>query len=151
MIQAQRRKIVAIAEPEAIKDNASWTCSYVDTAGFDYAEIYVHLGATDVDMAACKVQECDTSGGTYADVTGLIFGTSTTIGAATSTKPKAADDNLFFKCEIDLRYRKRYLKPVLTAGDGTSGTYAVCWAELSRAEAMPDTEAEAGCHEILRV
>ena len=89
-------------------------------------------------MATLKVQESDDSGMSgAADVSGLVFGTSTNIAGSTSTLPSATDDNKFFIFEIDLRARKRYLDLSATAGDGAAGTYMAAWVELSRAETAP--------------
>ena len=150
MIRQQMEKLVSITPPAAIYDNASLTTASIDTLGYDYCTIYVYLGATDIAMTALKVQESDTDGN-YADVTGLVFGTSSNTAGSTSTLPSATDDNKFFAFEIDLRGRKRYLDLVATCGDGTAGTYAAAWAVLSRAEEAPNTAAERGCSQILRV
>lgn len=145
MLAPFNRKIVAITPPEAIRDNSSWTTATIDTAGYDYAVINVHLGATDIAMTALKVQESDDSGMSgAADVTGLIFGTSNNDTGSASTLPSATDDNKFFSFFIDLRGRKRYLDLVMTNGDGTAGGFAVAWAELWRAKDAPRTAAEAG-------
>jgi hypothetical protein len=144
-------KIVAVTNPVAIVDNASWTTNEVDSKGFDYAVFYVMLGATDIAMAAFKLQESSASGSGFTDVTGAIFGTSTNTAGSTSTLPSATDDNLIFAIEVDLRPRRRYLDLVATAGDGAAGTYAVAWCELSRAGETPMSATQRGCSQILRV
>ena len=147
---AQCHKLVSVTPPAAIYDNASLTTASIDTRGYKYCRIVVYLGATDIAMAALKVQESDTDG-SYADVTGLVFGTSTNVAGSTSTLPSANDDNKFFVFEIDLRNRKRYLDLVATAGDGAAGTYAAAWAELYEGEDLPDSTADEGASQILRV
>lgn len=151
MIYAQDAKYINAVPPGAIKDNASFTPVAIDTKGYDYAEIIVNLGATDIAMAALKVQECDTSGGSYADVTGLIFGTSDNLAGSTSNLPAATDDNAIEVFQIPLQTRKRYLKVIATAGNGTSGTYLAAIARLSRAKVLPSTAALAGADQILRI
>ncbi len=152
MNPAQHDKFVKITPPQAIVDNDSWTTTTLDTAGFDYARIIVHLGASDIAMVALKVQESDDSGMSgAADVTGLVFGTSTNVAGSTSTLPSATDDNKFFAFEIDLRGRKRYLDLVATGGDGTAGTYLTAFAILSRAENRLLTASDRGISQILRV
>lgn len=151
MVEAQNAKWVAITPPVAIVDNASWTTTEVDTLGWDYAEIVVLLGATDIAMAALAVTESDTSGSGHANVTGLVWGTSSNIAGSTSALPSATDDNTFQVAQIDLRGRKRYLDLTMTAGNGTAGTYAVALCRLSRGAIAPNTAAEAGADEILRV
>ena len=150
MIHAQNNKVLRVVSPEAIKDDGSYTSQAVDAIGADYVEIYAHLGATDIAMTALKIQECATSGGSYTDVTGLVYGTSTNVAGSTSDLPAAGDDNKFFKFEIDMRYRERYLKIVATFGDGTVGGFFTAIAILSRVEQSPKTAALAGCDQILR-
>ena len=151
MRHAQRTKLVSITPPAAIIDDASLTTAELDTLGFDYARIVVWLGATDIALTALKVTESDTSGSDHADVTGLVFGTSENIAGSTSSLPAAGDDNDFFIFEIDLRGRKRYLDLVATVGNGTAGAFVVAWAELSVAETEPNSAADAGANQILRV
>lgn len=150
MNYAKTTKLVSITPPAAIVDNASYTTASIDTQGFDYLQVVVYLGATDIAMTALKLQESDTDG-SYADVTGLVFGTSANTGGSTSTLPSATDDNKFFVFDVDLRGRKRYFDLVATAGDGSTGTYLTAFAILSRAKDVPVTAAERGASQILRV
>ena len=150
MNQLQNTKLVSITPPGLIVDNASYTTSSIDTQGWDYLQVVVYLGATDIAMTALKLQESDTDG-SYADVTGLVFGTSSNIAGSTSTLPSATDDNKFFVFDVDLRGRKRYFDLVATAGDGTAGTFLTAFAILSRGKDQPQTAAERGASQILRV
>jgi FlaG/FlaF family flagellin (archaellin) len=143
-------KVVNLTPPAAIVDDASLTVAELDTAGFDYAVILVTLGATDIAMTALKVTESDTSGSGHADVTGLVYGTSTDIAGNTSALPTADDDNGIFAFEIDLRARKRYLDVTATIGDGAAGTFATVTAILSRASERPTSLAEKGYAGCLR-
>ena len=151
MIPSQNSKVINVIPPVAIKDNASWTTTEIDTKGFDYCTIYVNLGATDIAAAALKVQESDTTGTGFADVTGLVYGTSTNTAGSTSTLPSATDDDDIFVFEIDLRKRKRFLDLVATAGNGTNGTFASAIAVLEKATNTPTTAAERGANQILRL
>lgn len=146
-----KHKKVVITPPQAIVDDASWTTAEIDTAGFDYAVIWVLLGATDIAAAALAVTESDTAGSGHANVTGLVFGTSTNTDGSTSTLPSATDDNKFFGFFINLAGRKRYLDLTATAGNGSTGTFMTAWAELYRAEALPVTAADLGASQILMV
>jgi len=150
MNQSQFNKFVSITPPAAIVDNASYTTASIDTAGFEYLEVFVFLGATDIAMTALKLQESDTDG-SYADVTGLIYGTSAGIAGTTAALPIATDDNKCFKFEVDLRGRKRYFDLVATAGDGTAGTFLTAFALLSRASDHPVSASERGFGNIVRV
>lgn len=151
MVPAQDAKWFNLTPPAAIVDNASLTVTELDTLGYDYAEIIVLLGATDIAMTALKVTESDTSGSNHTDVTGLVFGTSENIDGDTSALPTATDDNDIFKFEIDLRKRKRYLDVTATVGDGTTGAFVVIAARLTRSKIAPQSSADAGCNQILRV
>lgn len=144
-------KCVMITQPTAIVDNASWTTATIDTKGFAYADVWFAMGANDIAIAALKVQESDDSGMSgAADVTGLVFGTSTNTAGSTSTLPSATDDNKLFKFEIDLKGRKRYLDLVATNGDGTAGGYAVAWVNLYEAENVPTSASDKGASQVLR-
>lgn len=156
MQSAQHTKLFSVVPPGAIVDNAGYTANVIDTLGYDYCKVVCHIGATDIAMAALKVQESDTKSNTTtltsgADVTGLVFGTSTDIAGTTSSLPSSTADNTFVVCEIDCRKRKRYLLLVATAGDGAAGTYMSAHAELSRAEIAPVSASDRGCGQILRV
>ena len=153
MIEVSNTKIVAITPPAAIVDNAAFTTTAIDTKGYKHLRIVLYLGATDIAFAGVKAQESDDSGMSgAADITGAIFGTSTNTAGATSAVPSATDDNKFFGIDISLDgSRKRYIDLVMTGGDGTAGTYATAFAILSRPEQSPNTAAEEGYDEMLRV
>lgn len=142
----QQSKLVSITPPAAIVDNASYTTAAVDTFGFNKARITVYLGASDIAMTALKLQESDDSGMSGAtDIPGAVFGTSTNPDTGTtSTLPSATDDNKFFTFFVDLKGRKRYIDLVATAGDGSTGTYAVAFADLYDANNVPSTATERG-------
>ena len=150
-IEAQKAKWVMVTAPAAIVDNASLTTTEIDTLGWDYCEYIVILGATDIAMTALTVTESDTSGSGHANVTGLIWGTSTNSDGSTSALPSATDDNTFQIAQIDLRGRKRYLDLTATVGDGAAGTFVTVIARLSRGDTSPNSATEAGADEILRV
>lgn len=135
MVHAQSAKWVNVTPPGAIVDNASYTTAEIDTAGFDYLEVIVALGATDIAMAALSLTESDTSGSGHAAISGATFA---------SALPSDTDDNGLFAFMLPLQGRKRYIDVTATAGNGTLGTYACILARLSRAEQAPDTATERG-------
>lgn len=143
MIEALNQKVLAITPPGAIVDNASLTTSSIDTQGFRWLDVYVHLGATDIAMAALKLQEADADSG-YADITGANFASGTLSDGTAAALPSASNDNKFFAFRVDLRGRKRWIDLVATGGDGTAGAYITAWAVLSRAEAMPSSMSQRG-------
>lgn len=144
-------KLFSVTPPAAIIDNAAATTAEIDTKGWDHCRIIAYLGATDIAMVALKVTESDTTGANHADVTGLVFGTSTDIEGATSALPSATDDNKFFVFDINLRGRKRFLDVSATIGDGSAGTYVAIFAELYRGEALPVTKAGHGVGGMLKL
>lgn len=154
MVPAQNTKIISVASP-ALVDDADVTTTVIDTADWDYAEIFLQVGATDIALTALKLQESDAvNAGSLvsgADIPGTVYGTAKGIDGTTSALPSADDDGKIFKFELDLRGRKRYLDLVATVGDGTTGANVAAFAVLSRGKTKPDTAAEAGCAEILRV
>ena len=151
MIDAQEAKWINVTPPAAISDNKDLTTNEIDTLGWDYLEIAVVLGATDIAMATLKVCEGDATGEATEDITGLVFGTSLKIDGVKSALPSATDDDKIFLCQIDLRGRKRYIDVAAKSGDGTAGTYCAIVARLSRGKVLPSDAAGAGAAAILRV
>lgn len=150
MNDLQKLKFVSITPPAAIVDNAAYTTAIIDTKGADKMSVLVYLGATDIAMAALKVQESDASDMTgAADITGLVCGTSTAVGGSASTLPSATDDNKFVVFDIDLKGRKRYIDLVATAGDGTAGTYLAALAILQM-DVVPYSATDRGVLQVLR-
>jgi len=149
-VETAKSKLVIVTSPTAIVDAASWTTNIIDTLGFEFCEIFVMLGATDIGLTVCKIKESDTSGGAYTDVTGLVYGTSNNDTGVASALPSATDDNSIFGFEIDLRPRKRFIDATLTGGDGVLGSYVAAWAVLSRAHAVPMSGSDRGLAQLLR-
>lgn len=139
MKHSLNQKFLNISPPVAIKDNAAFTTAAIDTKGYDQLTVIVALGATDIALAACKMQESEASDMTGAvDISGLDYNVSP------ATLPSATDDNNLFAFHIDLRGRKRYLDLVLTAGDGAAGTFATALAILSKPEVSPSSASDRG-------
>lgn len=157
------KKAFLVTPPAAVVNNGSVTCNVIDTIGFRYLEVWVMLGATDIALSALKLQESDTEASgtsltsgtdisaTNTGTTGTVFGTDANDTGSTSTLPSATDDNHVFKFEIDLRGRKRYVLPVITVGNGTTGAYVCVLAELSRGAQVPTTAADKGATQLMRV
>lgn len=148
----QQTKLVSI-NADLTVDNGAYTTTPVDTLGFDYVQILVHFGNVPADVALLKVQECDTVGGAYADITGTIVGTALDIeGNATVLPTAVGGDNAVVLFEIDMRGRKRFLDLLCTAGNGGGTvTEMSAVAIMSRGEICPMTVAERGAADILRV
>lgn len=156
MINAQNDTVFIVASPAAIVDDAAVACNVIDTKGYDYCRVLVTLGATDIATVALKVQESDVKSNTTAltsgaDVTGLVYGTSTNIAGSTSALPTSTADDKVYSFEIDLKGRKRYLLPVITGGNGSAGTYYAAHALLSKQEVQATSAADRGFGDILRI
>ncbi len=121
--------------PAAILNAGSVTCAAIDTQGADEVLILISLGATDIAATACKLQECETSGGSYADIP----------SGALAVMPTASDDNhqfgLFYSKQGG---RMRYVKVVYTNGSGSAGGYVQVTAILAHNENAPYTAADRG-------
>jgi hypothetical protein len=114
----QAKKGIAIL-PQTI-DNATASSFVIDTAGVDFVNIDVIIGATDIALTTLKVQESDvatnsTTLSSPTDISALVY------GANGSTLPSATDDNKIFSFEINTQGLKRYLQLVAVAGNGTTG------------------------------
>lgn len=136
----QNFKFVSVTPPQAIVDNDSWTTATIDTLGYSYATIYCYFGAMDIAATALKIQQSDDSGMSgAADVTGLVFGTSTDAYGTASALPTATDDNKLFCFTINLAGKKRYLDLVATGGDGAAGTYMSAFCLLTGGDVEPNS------------
>jgi hypothetical protein len=149
VIDAFGAKKVQVVAPQAIVNNASYTCNVIDTEGYDYLEVDVNLGASDNTLAALKLQESDAKASSTTltsgvDIAGTRFGTDNNDTGSASTLPASTDHNKLFTFFVDLRARKRYILPVITVGNGASGSFVSVTARLSRAEQGPRTAAQAG-------
>lgn len=149
-------KFVLVLAPAAKLDNATAPTNVIDTKGFGFARIFVVLGDTDIALTALKLQEADaasdattlTSG---TDITGTRFGTDANDTGSTSALPTATDDNKAYCFEVDLKGRKRYLKPVITVGDGTTGAFVTCFALLGHGDQVPTKATEKNVAQVMRL
>jgi hypothetical protein len=130
-------KCVPAIKPAAILDNASATADVIDCRGYDFALIVLQLGATDIAMTALKLQQCSTSGGVYADITGATFAGGTGYNGATLALPTATDDGQTCAFMVDMRGKEPFLKLVATFGDGSSGGFIAGVAILGQGKVPP--------------
>lgn len=148
----QKAKFVQVIAPAAIVDNAAFTTNEIDTLDFDYLTVVVNIGATDIAMAALKLQASDTSGSDFADVTGLDMDGDTDIDGNAAALPSATDDNKLVVFQVDLRVNnKRYWDLVATAGNGSTGTFASAIAILTKGAITPTSVSAMGAETVLRV
>lgn len=151
MINAQDSKYVAAVSPAAIIDNASATATAIDCKGSRYAEIIVCLGATDIAVTALKLQECETSGGSYTDITGATFNAGLDTDGTALALPSATDDNQIAVFQVNLDKRMRFIKVVATFGDGSVGGFVAAVARLSQLGKVPDVSTDLANGGVCRV
>lgn len=151
MKNAQSAKYVVAIAPAAILDNTSATATEIDCKDYSYLEIPIQLGATDIAVTALKLQESDTSGSGFADITGATFSGGTSVDGVTLALPSATDDNQPHVFQVNLVGRKRYIKVVCTFGDGSVGGFVAATARLSQAAYLPPTSTDKASGGICRV
>lgn len=151
MINAQEAKFLAAISPAALLDNASATTTAIDCKGARYVEVICVQGATDIAMTALKLQECETSGGTYADITGATFSSGLDTDGTTLALPSATDDNQIAVFQVNMDKRMRFIKAVATFGDGTVGGYITAVARLTRLSNVPDVSTDLANGGVCRV
>ncbi|MCU0871774.1 MAG: hypothetical protein MUE50_05470 [Pirellulaceae bacterium] len=153
MNELQHTKVVACIPPGVIKDDASFVAVEIDTLGFDFLQVIIALGATDIAMAALKLQESETAGGGggYTDIDGCDLATDNDAYGSAAALPSADDDNKLIIMEVDLRAgRMRYVNLLATAGNGSAGTYLSAIGILSRSTKGVYSAADRGADTVMR-
>ena len=85
MTEAQNTKKVLLTPPQLKDDGDLAGNTYVDTKGFGYIEFLIITGTTDIalgstaETAALKIEHCDTSDGSYTDVSGAAVMPQSTV------------------------------------------------------------------------
>lgn len=148
LMQTHVKRIIS----PALVDNASATNVEMDTvingAKAHRVRIGFLYGASDIAMTALKIQESDASGSGFADVTGLVFGTSADSAGTTTALPSATDDDSLWMFDIDLTNRKRYLDIVATCGNGTLGSNVAAIAIFDVIGQTPNSDTEYGADAV---
>src|SRR5947209_20173829 len=103
MIQLTQTKDVVSVQPQARINNGAATCAAIDRQGFDFLNVKLLIGATDVAFTTAKLQESDDNV-TFADITGADF-------AVPGLLPQATDSNKIFQWDVDLKTRRRSIRP----------------------------------------
>jgi len=149
MIDIQNTKIANLCYPQLKDDGDLADQTYVDTLGWGHARFVIMMGNTDITLGstaegtAPKIEECDTSGGTYSDVS----------GAALADSVAADEDGKIFAIDVDLtKSHKRYMQwNTLHAGNGSTGVNACAFVILSRPEGNgPVSAADMGLTEHIK-
>jgi hypothetical protein len=141
-------KTVIMVAPQLKNNGAFAGNTYVDAEGGSKLRVEMIVGVTDVivgstDTAhAPKIEECDTTGGSYTDVTDAVL--AAVIGAL--------DDNKIFAIEVDLRKtHKRYMRVnAPTAGDAT-GAYLCILGRVYGQRIATGAAAAQGLEELVQV
>lgn len=105
--------------------------SVVANTAYTQARFIITIGVTTAVFSTFKLTECDTSGGSYTDVSGASFG---------ATTPTAGD---VYIIDVNMVGRMQYFKlSVIGDATGTAGLSAVC--VFGEAGQAPNTNAEWG-------
>jgi hypothetical protein len=132
-----------VLSPQAIVNNASFTCNVVDTQGYDYVTFIFQLGALDIALSALHLTESDAEASSTSLTSGTTIATSD-FSTSPATLPSATDDNHLFGVFVNMHGRKRYILPVITMGNGSTGGFVSCIAILSKGKIAASTAALRG-------
>ncbi len=145
MIHAQNDKVVAELPTSTTASNGTATLT-IDTLGYDHASIVVarSSNASTTFASVLKVEESDSSGSGYSNVTALVGG-----GTGGFTIPTVSDTaaTSLVKMDVDCKAKKRYLKVSVTPS--TAVNVAIS-ARLSRGEVAPSSASEAGVLSLVK-
>lgn len=122
------------------------TSAAVDTiqnnVRYDRAVVQLLTGtiAAGGNLSVFKLQSCDTSGGSYTDVT----------GGALLTLPDEDSDDVFLQIDVDLQKAgaKRYLKVVATTSAAANFVTIGCWINLTCGQVIPNKGDSVGSYVI---
>ena len=109
----EHMKYANMIQPQLKDDGAPTGITSVDTKDWEHLRVLIHSGAIDAaTTAAPQVQESDTLASDYTDITAAVLADAIA----------ASEDNGFHAIDIDLTAdHKRYMKLLITAGNGTTG------------------------------
>jgi len=146
---AQATKKVLLTYPQLKDDGDLANNGYVDTKGFGYVEFLLITGLMDAALGstaegtAPKIEECDTTDGTYTAVTDAALAAA--IAADQGGKIHQIDVNLTDGT------RKRYMRiNTPHSGNGTTGVTFAAIAILSKPQTFPTSAAERGLVEHIK-
>jgi len=145
MIPVQEMKFVNMCYPQLKNDGDLADNNYIDCAGWNHLRVLFIAGVLDAAIGstaegtAPKIEECDTTDGSYSDVT----------DAALADAIADDEDGKLFAIDVDLRKtHKRYMRVNAPhAGNGTTGVNLAILGILSLGEVGPKNAADAGLAE----
>jgi len=143
------KKVIQIHAPGITAggtDVGSGVTNYMDTKGFDYALVDVHMSTTNDttnNPTVLQLYEADvTTSSSFATVSGSIGDTDFTVATM------SASVSSVYRFGVDLKKRKRFLKVScypLTTQDIT------ITADLFIAEELPNSASEAGVNNLVLI
>jgi hypothetical protein len=147
MIGVQKTKRVILLRPQLKNNGAFENNTYVDCAGWGHLRVEFIIGDTDAAVGSGdastppKLEECDTTGGSYTDIS----------GAALSAVLAANDDNKVKAIDVALtKTHKRFVKVnAPTADTGSTGCNLCIIATLSRPNIGPKDADGQGLAELI--
>lgn len=143
MIHAQNTKAVQVILPQSV--GATEVTGTIDTVGWKYATIVFNLDTA----AATSVITTMSLGEASSDASYVAIAACEGGGATGPTFPTPSESaGTLVKYQVDLRGRKRFLEVGIAS---TTARLLSVTAELSRGDIAPNTDAEAGCSEIVFV
>jgi len=138
--------------PPQLKDDGDFAgATYIDTCAngvrWGHLEVLIVTGTVDAAIGSTAedtaplVEECDTTDGTYTDVT----------DAALADAIGETEDDSIFAIHVDLqKSHKRYMQVQAPhAGDGTTGCNACIIAKLTKPDVTPTSAAQMGLAELI--
>ena len=149
MIDIQNSKIGILLSPQLKNDGDFAGNTYVDTAGWGHLRVLLITGTVDITTGSTAegmaplVEECDTTDGSYTDVS----------DAALADSISATEDDSLFAIDIDLtKSHKRYMQVQAPhAGDGTTGNNLAIIGILSKPMGQgPGSAADQGLTEHIK-
>lgn len=143
------KDVLALA-PQTVDDDPVVVSDAIDTFRFGRLNLNVLLGVAGEanPLTTLKLSECDTSGGTYADIPAFTGGDEVgeTVGFVIPASSETASE--IFRFEVNPRKHKRYLKLSIAS---TAARTVAAVASLFRPESMPlSTAAAQGCALVVR-
>ncbi|MDD5064292.1 MAG: hypothetical protein PHQ35_05985 [Phycisphaerae bacterium] len=149
MIEVQDTKRVIMLRPQLKNNGAFENNTYVDCAGWGHLRVEFILGDTDVAVGSGdaatppKLEECDTEGGSYSDITDAEL--AAVLAANDDNKAKAIDLSLTHS-------HKRFVRVnAPTADNGVTGCNLCIIATLSKPNIGPKDADGQGLAELVVV
>lgn len=147
MIEALNEKVVVLLPSQLKNDGDFADNGYIDTARYGHLKVEFLVGTLDAAIGstaegtAPKLEECDTSGGSYTDVTDAALADAI---AATE------DDKIFAICYDLNKTHKRFVRVNAPhAGAGTTGCNLCIIGRLTKPQRSPGDAADMGYEELI--